>query len=99
MDPQIQQFYYTKAVVPPTTRKNVEGTHSPLWFLLSLTSVGREIKRTVFYDRRLPLYYAIVGETKSITSRLSKLLEECNQIIYRFIPLIHPRFVITHFML
>jgi len=39
-------------------------------------------KRTVLDDRKLPLCHATVGETKALTSRISKLLEECNQIIW-----------------
>jgi len=31
------------------------------------------------------------------TTRISKLLEECNQIILGVIPIIHSRFVITDF--
>jgi len=58
--------------------------------LLSLTSVGRENKRIELDDRRLTLYYAIVRETKALTRTISKLLEECNEIICKFIPLIHP---------
>jgi len=47
------------------------------------------------------LRHAKVEGTKSltsrITSRISKLLEECSQIIWGGLPLIHPRFVITDF--
>jgi len=41
--------------------------------------------------------HAIVEGTYASTSRISKLLEECNQITWEFIFLIHHRFVITDF--
>jgi len=34
--------------------------------------------------------------TKALTNRIFKLLEKRNQIIWEFISLIHPRFVIIH---
>jgi len=38
-----------------------------------------------------------LGEKKALTSRNSKLLKECSQIIWGFRPFIHPKFVITDF--
>jgi len=48
--------------------------------LISLTSGGEKIKKTELDDRRLILCHAKVGETKALTSRISKLLGECNKL-------------------
>jgi len=56
-----------------------------------------EKKRTELDDKRLTLCHAKDSGGKSITSKISTLLEEYNQISWEFISFIHPRFVITDF--
>jgi len=69
----------------------------------AITDFGWEKnKRSLLNDKRLTLRHAKVGGgtkalTSTINSKISKLLEGCNQIIWGFIPLIHSRFVITDF--
>jgi len=80
-----------KALVPtPWWRKALV----PTWRILLLGFDHQWLK----VDRRLPLCHEKVGK-EALTSRISisKLLAECNQIIWGFISLIHPRFVITNF--